>query len=131
MLEGMRESTDETCVVLRLRGAIGFVLLAGKERRLGRSCSALPLHPTPAAIRRNQRARIKAHQTFPQRGVGHFQRDAANVFIAEEILTDELEVVKGAGVEEKWIAAPAREEAIVACRRHLCLRAHRDGRSLD
>src|SRR5882672_7238288 len=112
MLEGVREGTDETGVVLRLRGAIGFVLLAGEERRLGRSCSALPLHPTPAAIRRNQRARIETHQTFPQRRVGHFQRDAANVFIAEEILTNELEVVKGAGVEEKGIAAPARKEAI-------------------
>src|SRR5258705_8680740 len=119
MLEGMREGTDETRVVLRLRSAIGFVLLAGEERRLGRSCSALPLHPTPAAVRRNHRARIKAHQTFPQRGIGHFQRDTANVFVAEEILTDELEVVEGAGVEEKGIAAPAREEPIVAGRRHL------------
>src|SRR5258705_9352784 len=119
MLEGMRECTDETGVVLRLRGAICFVLLAGKEGRLGWSCSALPLHPAPAAVRRNQRARIKAHQTFPQRRVGHFKCDAANVFIAEEILPNELEVVEGAGVEEKGIAAPARKEAIVACRRHL------------
>src|ERR1700674_570480 len=125
MLEGMREGADETGVVLWLCGAIGLVLLAGKERRLGRSCSALPLDPTPAAVRRNQRARIKAHQTFPQRRVGHFQRDAANVFIAEEILANELEVVKGAGVEEKGIAAPARKEAIVARRRHLAPRADR------
>src|SRR6266446_1437631 len=114
MLEGMREGTDKT----------GVVLLAGKERCLGRPCSALPLHPAPAAVRRNQRARVKPHQAFSQRSVGHFQRDAANIFIAEEILTNELEIVEGAGVEEKGIAAPARKEAIVACRRHLRLSAH-------
>src|SRR5882757_5601802 len=72
--------------------------------------SAAPLHPAPAAVRRNQRPRIKPHQAFSQRRVGHFQRDAANILIAEEILTNELEVVEGAGVEEKGIAAPARKE---------------------
>src|SRR4029077_13527674 len=114
MLERVRENTDETGVILRLRGAISRVLLAGKERRLGGPRSTLRLHPAPPAVGRNHRAGIQTHQRFPKSRVGHFQRNAANVFIAEEILTDELEVVEGAGVEEEWIATPPRKEAIVA-----------------
>ena len=43
-----------------------------------------------------------------------------------------MQVVQGAlHVEEKWIAAPAGEEAVVAGLRHPCLRPRRDRRSLD
>src|SRR4029077_15912299 len=124
MLERVRENTDETGVILRLRGAISLVLLAGKEWCLGGPRSTLRLHPAPPAVGRNHRAGIQTHQRFPKSRVGHFQRDAANVFIAEEILTYELEVVEGAGVEQTRLDPPARKEAIVACGRHLRLLSH-------
>src|SRR5882724_3320719 len=121
MLERMRENPDETGVVLGLRGAVRFVLLASEERRLRRSRPTFRLHPAPAAVRRNERTCIQAHQTLAQSAVGHFQGDAANVLVAEEILANEFKVVKSARVEEKRIAAPAREEAIAPGLRHLRL----------
>ena len=91
-----------------------------------------PPAPTAAVtVHPNHRAGPQAHQFRPESRVGHFQRDAANVFIGEEIRASELKVVKGTRVEEKGIAAPARKEAIVAGLRHLCLPSHRDRRSLD
>ena len=95
--------------------------------------AAVRLDPVPArAVRRDQRAGPKANLFRPQGRVGHFQHDAAHVFVGEEIVAGELQVVQGAlRVEEKGIAAPAREEAVVAGLRHLCLPPRRDRRPLD
>ena len=64
--------------------------------------------------------------------VGQFQHDTAYVVIGEGIVAGELQVVHGAlHVEEEGVAAPAREEAVVAGLRHPRLPSYRDGRPLD
>jgi hypothetical protein len=50
-------------------------------------------------------------------------------FISEEIGPGELQIVYGSPpVEEEWIIAPARKEAVVACLHHACFPPHRDRR---
>ena len=102
MLQRMREDADETGIVRRLPGAIRFVLLATQEGSLRGSRAAIRLDPARGrALRRDQRAGPQADLSRPQNRVGHFQRDAANVFIGEEILANELKVVQGAGASKK------------------------------
>ena len=106
-------------------------------RRQGREFvgprAAIRLDPVPArAVCRDQRAGPEANLFRPQGRVGHFEHDAAHVFVGEEIVAGELQVVQGARhVEEEGIAAPAREEAVVAGLRHPCIPPGRDWRSLD
>jgi hypothetical protein len=54
------------------------------------------------------RASPKANLFRPQGRVGHLQHDAAHVFVSEEIVAGELQVVQGAPhIEEEGIATPA------------------------
>ena len=101
---------------------VGSVLLAGKEGSLVGPRAAIRLDPTPAhAVCRDQRADPQANLFPPQNRVGHFQHDAANIFVGEEIVAGELQVVQGArNVKEERLAAPTREEAVVAGLRDLC-----------
>jgi hypothetical protein len=67
----------------------------------------------------------------PQSRVGYFQHDAAYVFVGEKIGPGELQIVQRTHrVEEEGIAAPAREEAVVAGLRHPCIPPGRDWNSL-
>ena len=60
------------------------------------------------------------------------QDDAAHVFLGEEILSGEVEVIHGAQrIEEERIAAPACEEAVVASVRNPRLSIQRDWRTRD
>src|ERR1700737_1996954 len=79
--------------------------------------------PTPAV----QRARPKGNLFRTKGRGGHLQHDAAHVFVSEEIVAGELQVVQGSPhVEEEGIATPAREETVVASLCHPCLSIHRD-----
>src|ERR1700741_3655466 len=130
MLQRVSEDANETGVVRRFRSTIRFVLFAGEEGRLRGSCTSLGLHP-PRSVYRNQRASPQAHLFLSQSRVGHFQRYAANVLVAEEIHARPLKIVFGTTVEEEGITTPASKEAIIARLRHLRVPSHRDGRSLD
>src|SRR5580704_4341121 len=104
---------------------IGGVLLAGKEGSLIGPRTAIRLHPFPACA--VQRTNPHAHLFRTEGRVGHFQHDTANVLVGEVIVTGELQVVQGAlHVEEKWIAAPAGEEAVVPRLSQMCIRPRRD-----
>jgi hypothetical protein len=92
--------------------------------------TAIRLNPSPAGA--VQRANPQAHLFGTEGRVGHFQRDAAHVLVGEEIVTGELQAVQGAlRVEEKGIAAPAGEDAVVTGLCHPCLRPRRDRHPLD
>ena len=107
----VREDGDETGIVRRLTREVGISLRADKEDSLRGQRAAVRLDPTPA--RAVQRAGPQANPFGPKGRVGHFQHDAAHVFVGEEIVAGELQIVQGAlRVEEEGIAAPAREEAV-------------------
>jgi hypothetical protein len=64
--------------------------------------------------------------------VGYFQHDAAHVLIDEEIIAGEPQIVqRPACVEEKGIAAPAREEAVASGIRHTPVPTRRHRRCFD
>src|SRR5580704_2923902 len=109
---------------------IGGVLLAGKEGSLIGPRATIRLHPFPACA--VQRTNPHAHLFRTEGRVGHFQHDAANVLVSEVIFTGELQVVQGAiDVEEKGIAAPAGEEAVLPSLSRVRLRPRRDRCSFD
>jgi hypothetical protein len=72
----------------------------------------------------------QTHALCRQGRVRHFEHDAAHILFGEEIFPGELEVVEGAErVEEKGIAAPAREESVIPCPRYTRISPRRDWRS--
>ena len=93
MLQRMSEGGNETDIV-RLPCEIGISLRAGeteKKEKLQGPRAALRLDPTPIrAVRSNQRAVPQANCFAPQGKVGHFEHDAAHIFVGEEIVTSEL-----------------------------------------
>src|SRR5882757_7840196 len=128
VLQGVREDSDETGIVLRLRSDVDTLLITGKEYRLRRERAAVRRDPFPTLAVHS--AMPQAHLSSDQGRGGYFQHDAADVLFGEEIVTGELEIVQGSHrVEEKGIAAPAGEEAVVPGFRHLCIPPRRDWRS--
>src|ERR1700760_2277118 len=98
----MCEMANETGIIRRFCGEVGSVLLTGKEGGLLGSRAAIGLDQFPA--RSIERAAPQAYRFSSQLRVGHFQHNAANVFIRKEIITGELEIVQGPfHVEEEWI----------------------------
>ena len=83
--------------------------------RLRRPGSALHLDPA-AEITLRKRARPQANLFCPQSRVRHFKNDAAHIFVTEEIVARELQVVLRAfHIAEERIATPAGKEADIAC----------------
>src|SRR5580704_10172087 len=123
MFQSVRENGNETCVVRRLPGQVSVVLLAGKKGSLVGPRPAIRLDPAPTrAVCRNQRASPQPNLFRPKKRVGHFQHNAANVFVCEEIPARELKFVERAQyVEEEWIAAPSGIEPVVTSLRHMSL----------
>src|SRR5262249_16128210 len=88
-------------------------LLSTKEDGHHRLTTAVCLDPTLGSF--VDGASPKANRIGPQSGVGQFQRDAANVFVCEEIGSSELHLVDQAVcVEEEGIAAPTCKEMVFA-----------------
>ena len=111
----MREHRNETGIIRRLTGKIVSALRASKEDSLLRPRAAVRLNPSPADV--VQRAGPDAQVLAAQFGVGYFDCDAAYVFVGEEIVAGELQVVRSTlRVEEEGIASPARKEAVATFR---------------
>ena len=68
----------------RLRSEVSGPFVAGKEDGLRRQRATIGLNPF--AARAVERARPKANRFAPQRGVGHFQHNAAYVLVGEKIV---------------------------------------------
>src|SRR5262249_37785337 len=120
VLKRVRENGQETRVVGRRTSEVRIFFLARKDVRLGRQRAAVHLTPAaaPAALG-NQGAGPQANLLRPQGRVGHFKSDAAHVFVSEEIVAGELQIVLCAfHVAEEWIAAPAGKEPVIARLRH-------------
>src|SRR5262252_5182968 len=70
-----------------------------------------PLSPCP-----------QANPFGPKISVGHFQYDAANVLVGEEVIASKLLLVQHAlHVDEEGVTTPARKEAILSSLRHPCV----------
>src|SRR5262249_54849246 len=127
-LQRVRKNGEETRVAGRLSGQIGISLLAGKEGQLRGPRTAIRLDPAPA-MRGGQRAGPQANLLRTPGRVGHFENNAAHVFISEEIIAGELQIVLCAfHVAEEGIAAPTSKEAVITCFRYLWLPPHRNRR---
>src|SRR6266849_5232556 len=84
--------------------------------RQARQPGQAALRLDPAAITWRKRARPQANLFCPQIRVRYFKNDAAHIFVSEEIVARELEVVLRAfHVAEERVAAPAGKEAGIAC----------------
>ena len=85
MFQRVREDGDETGIVRRLTSQVGISLPADKKDGLRGQRAAIGLDPTPA--RAGKRAGPQANPCRSKDRVGHFQRDAAHVFVGEEVVT--------------------------------------------
>src|SRR5882762_3361388 len=111
VLQSVREGDKETLIVRRFTSEVG-IFFFDKYDRLRRPGSAL--HLDPAAIIWRKRARPQANLFCPQSRVRYFKNDAAHIFVSEEIVARELQVVLRAfHVAEERVAAPAGKEASI------------------
>jgi len=92
VLQRVRKDGDETGVVRRFRGEISISLVAGEEDRLRRLRATICLNPAAACAVYSSSPNAK--RFGPESGVGHFQHNAAHVFVGEGIVAGELKVVK-------------------------------------
>src|SRR6202166_3916666 len=114
VLQSVREASKETRIVLRLTSEVGISFFH-KHDSLGRPRSALHLNPA-TAITWRKRARPQANLFCPQSRIRYFKNDAAYIFVSEEIVARELEIVLRAfHVAEERVATPAGKEADIAC----------------
>ena len=113
VLQSVREGSKETPIVRRFTSEVGISFF-DKQDSLGRPRSALHLDPA-AAITWRKRARPQANLFCTQSRVRYFKDDAAHIFVSEEIVARELQVVLRAfHVAEERVAAPAGKEAGIA-----------------
>src|SRR4029077_1336292 len=114
VLQSVREGGKETLIVRWFTSKVGISFL-DKNDRLRRPRAALHLDPA-VAITWHKRARPQAHFFCSQSRVRHFKNDAAHIFVSEEIVACELQIVLRAfHVAEERVAAPAGKEADTAC----------------
>ena len=104
----MRKDRNELSIVRRFPGEVAVVVVAGEEGSLVGTGSAIRLDPAATGtVCLDERACPQANCCRSKNGVGDFQRDAADIFVCEEIPGGELEVVDRAEyIEEEGIAAP-------------------------
>ena len=133
MFQSVRDDRNETCIVRWFPDEVSVVLLAAKKGRLVGPRPAIRLDPAPSrAVFRNQRASPQPNLFRPKKAVGHFQHDAASIFVCEKIPTRELRVGERAQyVEEEGIAAPTGKKPVVTGLRHMSLVPGRDRHSLN
>src|SRR6267378_444342 len=114
VFQSVREGWNKSRVVCRFAREVG-IFFFDKYYRLRRPRTALHLDPT-AAIIWHKRARPQPHFSCSQSRVRHFKNDAAHIFVSEEIVACELEVVlRTFNVAEERVAAPASKEAGITC----------------
>ena len=130
VLQRMGEDGDEPGVVCRLSCDVRAFLIPGKERLLRGQGASVRLNPTSG--RTIQRSAPEPKLLRSQFSVGYFKCDGTDVFVGEEILTGELQVVDSAQrVEKERVAAPPCEEAVLAGARHPWLAARRNRRTIE
>src|SRR6266403_2900003 len=114
VLQSVREGSKETPIGRRFTSEVGISFL-DKYHRLRGPGSALDLTPATTIMWR-KRARPEANLFCPQSRVRYFKNDAAHIFVSEEIVARELQVVLRAfHIAEERVAAPASKEAGIAC----------------
>src|SRR5262245_7215738 len=125
VLERVCEDGNEAAIVRRFARQVGLSLRSNKKDSLRGQRAAVCLNPI--LDRADQRTGPQANPFGRKVSVRHFQYDAAHILISEKIVASELLVVQHAlHVEEERIAAPAREEAILAGLRHQSVLTRRD-----
>src|SRR3954468_22706622 len=88
------EDRNEARVIDWLGGGGGIIWVDGKEGSLVGTGAAIRLCPAAHTIRWNQCAGPYANGFRPKLRVGHFQHDAANIFVGKKIASGELEIVE-------------------------------------
>jgi hypothetical protein len=112
VLQRVREDGDKTGVARGFPCEVFSFLFTGEEYGLRSQRAAIRLDPIPSDPIKGSMPH--AHALCGQGRVRYFEHDAAHILFGEEIFSGELEVVEGAErVEEKGIAAPAREESVI------------------
>jgi hypothetical protein len=112
--ERARSPSKEALIIRRFTSEVGISFF-NKHDSLSRPRSGLHLDPATAVSKR-KRSRPQANFFRPQSRIGYFKNDAAYIFVSEEIVARELEVVLRAfHVAEERVAPPAGKEADIAC----------------
>src|SRR5260370_20014638 len=113
VLQSVREGSKKTPICRRFTSEVGISFL-DKYHRLRGPGSAFDLKPATTIVWR-KRARPEANFSCPQSRVRYFKNDAAHIFVSEEILAREPQVVLRAfHVAEERVAAPAGNETGIA-----------------
>jgi len=114
VFQSVREASNEALVIRRFTSEVGISFF-DKYDCLSRPRSALHLDPATAVTKR-KRSRPQANLFCSQSRIRYFKNDAAYIFVSEEIVACELEVVLRAfHVTEERVAPPAGKEADVDC----------------
>jgi hypothetical protein len=114
MLQSVREAGEETLIIRRLTSEVGISFF-NQHDSLSRPCSAFDLDPATCVIKR-KRSRPQANRSRSQSRIGYFKNDTAYIFVSEEIVAREPEVVfRAFDVAEEGVAPPAGEETDIAC----------------
>src|SRR6266403_1466390 len=114
VFQSVREGGNKTPIVHRFTSEVGISFF-DKYDRLRRPGSALHLDPA-AAITWRKCARPQPNLFCLQSRARYFKNNAAHIFVSEEIVARELQVVLRAfHVAEERVAAPACKEADTAC----------------
>src|SRR4029077_5073219 len=117
VLQSVREPGNETPIIRGLTRKVGISFF-DKYDRLRGTGSALYLNPA-AIITWRKCARPQANLSCPKSRVRYFNNDAAHIFVGEEIVARELPFgLRASHVAEERLAAPAGEEAGIACLRN-------------
>ena len=113
------------------RQVLRLHLVRQKEGDLLGPSPAVDLDPA-AAIAPDHRLLPQTDLVGSQLAVGQLQHDAADILVAEEVVTGELEAVQGATcIVKERVATPAGEEPIVTSIRDPRFTTGRDARVLD
>src|SRR5882672_4983325 len=109
----VREHADEAIIIRWLPAEVSLPLLSNEENRLQWSCTPICLDPAfPSFV---HCASPDSHLIVPQSRIGQFNRDAANIFVCEEVVPCELHLIEiTLCVEKERIATPTKEKIVVA-----------------
>src|SRR6476469_7146361 len=109
----VREHTNKAVIGGRFAEEVILFLFSREEDRLQWSATSIRLDPAVASFVHG--ARPDPCLMAPESRVRHFDHDAADIFVQEEIVSGKLHVIEIAVyVEKEGIAAPTEEKTVVA-----------------
>src|SRR5216683_916510 len=107
----VREHAYEAIIICWVSAEVFGSLLAGKENRLQGPSPTVRLNPAVCSL--VHCASPNPYRFGSQSRVGQFKHDAANIFVCEEVIPCELNVIEIAVyVEKERVAAPTKEKAV-------------------